>query len=296
MKITRKSLNFENHSRSWRHFVFFTLFLSAIMVNWAILAAMRLIVHTNQDLEHFDETCDPSAFTTASALDDCRKAAARNSNETVVYMTLFSLQIIILYCRIALIWVRSKELGPFIRMIGGMLDDILNFTFVALIFFLGFVQAVRYVVAEDIGEDVCSEDADLEVDLNSWYAVMIYVFVTLMGQQEWSAVKPGDACNISTERQFIAELLVIIFSILGTLLLLNLLIALMATTYDDKLEVKSKEVNFARTEETYELAHRQAIIPPPLNIFVFVVFIAWYLMEGKCCIYCICPFLLYFLL
>merc|ERR1719242_857157 len=145
----------------------------AIMLNWAILGFMRLVVHTDQ---HGECSHDSDA--------ECR-GDARNSNSTTVYMTLFAVQIIILYCRIATIFSRSKELGPFIRMIGGMIDDIANFIFVTLIFFLGFVQALRYVVAQDVGSDVCGDDADLEADLDTWYAVVLYVFVTLMGQQEW---------------------------------------------------------------------------------------------------------------
>merc|ERR1711997_219539 len=54
---------------------------------------------------------------------------------------------------------------------------------------------------------------------------------------------------------------------------------MMATTYEDKLDAKSKEVNFSRTEEIYQLAHRQAIIPPPLNILVFGLSILWGIVE-----------------
>ena len=45
------------------------------------------------------------------------------------------------------------------------------------------------------------------------------------------------------------------------------------------MDAKSKEVNFSRTEEIYQLAHRQAIIPPPLNIFVFGLTILWYIID-----------------
>merc|ERR1712228_861681 len=65
----------------------------------------------------------------------------------------------------------------------------------------------------------------------------------------------------------------------GTVLLFNLLIAMMATTYEDKLDAKSKEVNFSRTEEIYSLGHRPAIIPPPLNILVFGLAVIWHLFE-----------------
>merc|ERR1712154_156726 len=126
-----------------------------------------------------------------------------------------------------------------------------------------------------MGATDINEECEYETDLSSYYQVSLYVFITLMGQQEWSALDSNGEC-FSEERSIIATALIIIFWVLGTVLLLNLLIAMMATTYDEKLDSKSKEVNFARTEEIYQLAHRQAIIPPPLNIFVFGLSVFWY--------------------
>ena len=48
---------------------------------------------------------------------------SRNSHSTANYMTLFGVQIIMLYSCIATIFVRSKTLRAFIRMIGGMFDE-----------------------------------------------------------------------------------------------------------------------------------------------------------------------------
>ena len=89
------------------------------MLNLAILAFMRLGIYSNlqQNISQQD---------------------ARNTDVTAFYMTIFVIQIIILYCRIATIFVRSKTVVPFIRIIGGMMDNIFNFAFVSLIFFLGF--------------------------------------------------------------------------------------------------------------------------------------------------------------
>lgn len=177
------------------------------MLNWGILAFMRLVIHSNSQSGIASEQ------------------EARNTNTTAFYMTIFGLQIVILYCRIATIFVRSKTVGPFIRMIGGMMDDIFNFAFVSLIFFLGFTFALRYVLATDVSATEC----DYETDLSNYYQVSLYVFITLMGQQEWSALD-SNGCGFSEERARIATAFIIVFSVLGTVLLLNLLIAMMATT------------------------------------------------------------------
>ena len=110
--------------------------------------------------------------------------------------------------------VRSKTVGPFIRMIGGMMDDIFNFAFVSLIFFLGFTFALRYVLATDVNSDNC----EYETDLSNYYQVSLYVFITLMGQQEWSALDSNGNC-FSQERGIIATAFIVAFSILGTVLL-----------------------------------------------------------------------------
>ena len=230
-----------------------------IMLNWTILFFTRLYV-TTSDLE-----------------DDLTAREARNTEWTVFYMTIFAIQIIILYCRIATIFTRSKTLGPFIRMIGGMMDDIINFGFITMIFFLGFTFALRYILATDIVPEDIDENCGSEADLSNYYQVTLYVFITLMGQQEWSAFDETDC--FSAEREAVATCLLIAFCVLGTVLLFNLLIAMMATTYEDKLDAKSKEVNFSRTEDIYSLGHRPAIIPPPLNILVFGLAVIWYFFE-----------------
>ena len=59
------------------------------------------------------------------------------------------------------------------------------------------------------------------------------------------------------------------FSLLGTIILLNLLIAMMGYTYEKVREDKTPAVNFARAQQIYSLAYKYAIIPPPLNILEF---------------------------
>eukprot|EP01084_Bolivina_argentea_P243021 407504_1 len=187
---------------------YFDLF---IMLNWVILGVMRFVLYS----------------------DHIGKQKDLNSTATLLYMVVFGIQICVLYCRIATIFIRTKNLGPFIRMIGEMLDDVLNFAFVSLIFFLGFTVALRYILADDATQE-CGSDSDI----NTAYTTALFVFITLMGQLEWSALESND-CFTPT-REHVAQVFVVVFSILGTMLLVNLLIAMMATTYNEKLDAKSK--------------------------------------------------------
>eukprot|EP01084_Bolivina_argentea_P244248 409225_1 len=53
----------------------------------------------------------------------------------------------------------------------------------------------------------------------------------------------------------------------------------MASTYEQIREGTAKQVNFSRAEQTFSLSHRDAIIPPPLNVLVFAFSVVWFLIE-----------------
>ena len=56
----------------------------------------------------------------------------------------------------------------------------------------------------------------------------------------------------------------------GSLILTNLLIALMATEYEDVSEKAAEEVMCNKIELAYDLSHRSRLMPPPLNTLVFI--------------------------
>ena len=98
-------------------------------------------------------------------------------------------------------------------------------------------------------------DASLQ---SSALSIVLYLFQVFGGQQEWSETASNDC--LSNERSWVIRFFFMGFSVLATVLLLNFLIAMMASTYEKKDEQTSKDINFSRTEETYELAHRYATL------------------------------------
>ena len=54
----------------------------------------------------------------------------------------------------------------------------------------------------------------------------------------------------------------------GTMILTNLMIALMTTEYDKVQKQAKAEVIFNETELTVDLSQRSRLMPPPLNVFV----------------------------
>ena len=69
----------------------------------------------------------------------------------------------------------------------------------------------------------------------------------------------------------IALVFVIIATIIGSLLLTNLLIALMTTRYENVEEEAKSEVIYNRAELIYDLSDRRRLMPPPLNILVLII-------------------------
>eukprot|EP01084_Bolivina_argentea_P111712 199268_1 len=145
----------------------------------------------------------------------------------------------------------------------------------------GFTFALSFIIGPDKNPSIdscCDDNRDhSKVPLSTVPSIAFYVFQVLLGQQEWAPTASNEC--LSSNRSRIVQLYVMIFSVLGTVLMLNLLIAMMSSTYEQIREGTAKQVNFARAEQTYSLAHRNAIIPPPLNVFAFILSILWFIFE-----------------
>ena len=157
-----------------------------------------------------------------------------------------------------------------------MIKDIVKWGFVLGIFFIGFCFGTHFIIAGDISERCGGEDG-LDGSLENFSLVVEYNFILLQGQSEWSILEANEC--VSPARSLILKLYMFGFAIMGTILLLNLLIAMMASTYEQIREGTAKQVNFARAEQTFSLSHRNAIIPPPLNVLVYAFSIVWFTFE-----------------
>merc|ERR1719206_1208946 len=240
-----------------------------IMCNWAVLAALRFCCSSI-----FSDGCD--AYTGAvTSEDDVDLGNTRNEVPVLIYMGVFCMQIIILRPGIQLIFATNRGVGPFISMVPNMIKDILKWTFVLSIFYFGFCFGTYFIIAGDLSEYCAGDSNDAEYD--SFSLLAEYNFILLMGQSDW-AVLEENAC-MNTSRSLILKLYMYFFSVLGTVLLLNLLIAMMASTYETIQEGTTKQVNFGRAEETFHLSHSNAIIPPPLNVVVYGLAVFWFTFE-----------------
>merc|ERR1711879_305153 len=180
-------------------------------------------------------------------------------------------------------------------MIVSMVKEIMAFLFLIITLMMGFVYALAFIIGPDkeqwwlevenpappgmdlgnstwnatVSEEQC--DVDDSASLQSGAAsISLYLFQVMLGQQEWSETASNDC--LSEARSWIMRSFLSVFSVLATVLLLNFLIAMMASTYEKRDQQTSKDINFSRTEETYELAHRNALIAAPLNVVAYAFF------------------------
>eukprot|EP01084_Bolivina_argentea_P241321 405153_1 len=224
-----------------------------IVANWIIIATIRAYCIESNDML----SCSHK----------------NNGLSVCIHMFVFCFQLVILWSRIALIFRINKTVGPFIGMIPGMLADIFNWMFVLSIFFVGFAFGAHFLIAGDIVADECNAEGSL----SSFSLVFEYVFILLMGQSDWAWLNPNDC--MSTGRSTLLKIVMWVFSVVGTILLLNLLIAMMSSTYELIREGRASQVNFVRSKQIYSLAYQYAIIPPPLNIFIWALSPIWYCTE-----------------
>ena len=216
----------------------------------------------------------------------------------VAYMTLMGVQIIVLWVRLTGILQRTAFMGPLLGMMANLLKEVLTFFVVIILLLIGFMFALYYVAGGDLDRDVPDVYkimyADIETNvgalgdyqeeiqpedelanaLSSIRGVATYLFHTLLGQQDWEVINENNeyhvyGYNFGRGRSAVMQLVMIIFVCIGTLTLLNILIAIMTTSFDEQRSNSQKELAFLRVESTYELAHRGRVMPAPFNIFAF---------------------------
>eukprot|EP01084_Bolivina_argentea_P006952 13123_1 len=234
-----------------------------IALNWIILFFIRFVYKPT--LIYGDD----------GTLDEI---AQRNTLSTEIYMGIWAAQCVILWTRVASLFKISERAGPLIRMITNMLGDVANFFLIWGLFFLGGSFAAYYIIGNDLME---FED----VKLGTFSSVSFYIFKTLIGQQNWdktaSKTNPDDESIevFDAIRSNMLQTLLFIYSIFGTILLLNLLIAMMASSYETVKDKSLQEVNKQKIDTIYDLDRSASVITPPFNVLAYLFYVYWYAFE-----------------
>ena len=275
------------------------IFDTIISVNWIILFVLRVMAGAIPALtgENYygepplDPTIDRNLTQVIGTSAETRTdPAVRNERYTILYMALWSIQIIILWVRIVGLLQRTEMMGPLLRMMIYVAKDILQFLILVVAISTGFLWAVYYIVGGDIDRDVtcdalleeyqwddCEEASEA---INSVRGITIYLIQTLLGQQDWEVLDTNELYGFERGRAQLLTMCILGYVICGTILSLNMLIAIMTTSFDLLNEEAKQQLAFLRVETTYDLAHRGRMMPPPYNIFVLAVWLLITLVNG----------------
>ncbi|ETO31843.1 transient receptor potential-gamma protein [Reticulomyxa filosa] len=246
----------------------------AIMCVWIALFIMRFLIPSR-----FQFTANTTNGELSHHYSVLKLEKKINSNYTTTYMLFWSLQCILVWTRLLGFFRRNTSTGVFFKMAMKMMTDIFSFLILLILFTAGFVLALYYIVSSDLRishPDICTYDAQFRYELYSLAQSVLYIFQTLLGEQDWTTINErynldtGVIC-FSWYRSRLAQCVVALYSVVGTIILLNLLLALMASTYYAMKERARVESNFSRFQDTIDTARRHGLMSPPFNIVVIVV-------------------------
>merc|ERR1712228_531940 len=126
-------------------------------------------------------------------------------------------------------------------------DAVCFFILVVAITF-GFLFAVHFIVGGDIDRDVTCEvienadEFDCEpssVAINSFRGILTYLIHTFLGQQDWDVLNENELYGFGRLRAQLLNIVVMAYVMLGTIICLNMLIAIMTNSFEllnDKAE------------------------------------------------------------
>lgn len=146
-----------------------------------------------------------------------------------IFVILWAAATIALWLRIVIFCVFSRNLGPMIQMIFRMMDDIMTFMYVLIILFAGFTFALSFLMG-DIHEDFATPDqAALTLFMAALGEFDFDGFDEAMGTP--SPLSDGMATTGSKAEDILiiaAHVFIIVYLVVASLVLLNILIAMMA--------------------------------------------------------------------
>jgi hypothetical protein len=156
-----------------------------------------------------------------------------------------------------------------------MVKDMLVFLLLLAVFYAGISLAIYYVISGDLSET--------SGGLGSLGSIGEYGMQAILGAHEWEATysyrNDTSGERFSPTRSRIVQFWLVVTAILGTIVLLNLLVAMLATRYSEAMETAQLEVNFLRVEESYNASQSGVLIPPPLIFFAFMLMGLWLALD-----------------
>eukprot|EP01084_Bolivina_argentea_P148121 259029_1 len=209
-------------------------------------------------------------YNPCAARDDCSQDVLNT-----VFAILWSAATIALWLRLVVFCVFSRNLGPMVQMIYRMIDDIYTFFAIMIIIFFGFTFALSFLMG------------DIHSDFENPFRAGLTLFMAALGEFDFDAFDDkrdqleelGEYHAATGILIWAARLFSIAYLIVASLVLLNILIAMMAKTFDTIHESSTTAIIFSRFRLSVEKSHSPSYMPPPLNVFAIPLFILFHCVE-----------------
>jgi len=224
-----------------------------ICIAWFALAGMRLYFH-------FGTGPEAGYRIKPENIDDGSQTPTPLQN---AYLLLFAIQIIMVTIRMLTIFNTYTYFGKILKIIKRMFWETVQFLVMYMVYVVGFYCGIWFIIIAN------SDDDNLDYQPEGWWKTLLYTFQVFVGSQDITGVVD----------QEIAQIFVWVTTIFGTLILTNLLIALMTTKYEEVSEKAEAEVMLNQSERAYDLCNETPrLLPPPLTVLPMVfMFIAWWI-------------------
>ena len=194
--------------------------------------------------------------------------------EAILFNFLLGIIAILLWGRVLYFYETHPRLGPLLKVIGHMIDDIINYVIISFLFAIGFGLAIRAVIG------------DWSSQFNGVSATGLYMFKSVFMKIDFTVLNAcGESANdlcqdngwITHWRSNLAQILVCVYLVIA-LCMMRILVAMFAATYNKSIKESESQVAHARLKLVYEL-DRSSGFPPPLNIIVFTISIVWTFID-----------------
>jgi ankyrin repeat protein len=172
-----------------------------------------------------------------------------------IYTIAMATNMIAMTLRTCFVFTMHEVVGPLLIMVRRMGGDVVNFIVLESVLIFAFIFSFRFVISGDNSEGFSN--------LN---AIMLTLIDTSLGNAP-NTNEPFT--DIPKTRQIVAQVMLVLFIIASAVVLVNLLIAMMSSTYEGVKENSFNMYAFTRVEAILRY-DRSNDMPAPLNLFVLL--------------------------
>eukprot|EP01083_Nonionella_stella_P279695 951395_1 len=232
-----------------------------IGITWVVLFATRVTLGNHQD---FHSKLGDSADVDTNHHDNMDILE-------IAYSFVFGIAILLVTARSVKILGNSQYFGALILIIKTMFKEMLRFVLLYILMMVAVLFALRCM-----GDKAYNRDGDPTAWDELLYIFQLFISFKNIDDFDADFDPELDGYDPTDPLDDWIKIYLVIATLFGTLLLFNVLIALMVSKYELAKKQADRDVMLNRTEISFDLLRRSRHMPPPLNIVMYAfTFVVW---------------------